>query len=59
MEIDIVGMKATLDPKRLMVRIQSAPNQGVEGGHWEKQGVEVVLLFGILAALTKLPAKGK
>lgn len=48
MEIEIAGLKATLDAKSAMVRVDL---QG--GGHILKQGVEVVLLFGILVALTK------
>lgn len=54
MEIDIAGMTIQLDPKRAFVRI------AMPGGAFiEKQGVEVVLLFGILAALTKTPGKAK
>lgn len=49
MEIDIAGMKATLSAKTLTVKISSP---GYEN-HWIKQGVEVVLLFGILAALQR------
>lgn len=47
MEIDIAGMKVTLDTKSAMVRVD-LPG----GGNILKQSVEVVLLFGILAALT-------
>ena len=54
MEIDVAGMKVALDPRRAMVRIQGkSPDETRGGPSWEKQGVEVVLLFGILAALTK------
>lgn len=48
MEIEISGMKIELDPARANVRIH-LPG----GGHIDKMGIEVVLLFGILAALTK------
>lgn len=54
MEIDVAGMNVTMDPKRAMVKI-ALPG----GGFIEKQGVEVVLLFGILAALTKTPGNAK
>lgn len=52
MEIDIAGMKVELDPASAMVRV-SLPG----GGHILKQSVEVVLLFGILVALTTRPKK--
>ena len=55
MDIDVAGMKVTLDPKRCMVKA-TAPNGATS---WEKQGVEAVLLFGILAAVTKSPGKSK
>lgn len=55
MEIDIAGMKATLSAKTLTVKISSPGNEN----HWVKQGVDVVLLFGILAALTKTHEKSK
>lgn len=55
MEVDVAGMKLTLDPKRCMVKAQ-APDGG---SSWEKQGVEAVLLFGILAALSKPAGKAK
>ena len=47
-------MVVTLDPKRAMVKI-AQPG----GSSWEKQGVDVVLLFGILVALTKPTGKPK
>jgi len=47
-EIELQGMKVTLDPARANVRIV-LPG----GGHIEKMGVESVLLFGILAALQR------
>lgn len=55
MEIDVAGMKVSLDTKRAMVKIANSEN----GTFWEKQGVDVVLLFGILAALTKPTGKKK
>lgn len=48
MKVDIAGMTVTLDPARANVRVE-LPG----GGHMDKMGVEVVLLFGILLALTK------
>lgn len=60
MEIDIAGMKASLDARRMMVRIHAPAPEGQDNGTtWEKQGIEVVLLFGILAALTKPTGKTK
>jgi hypothetical protein len=53
-EIDIAGMKVTLEPARANVKVV-LPG----GGHIEKMGVEMVLLFGILAALTKPTGKTK
>ena len=55
MEIEVAGMKVSLDPNRAIVRVTN-PEKGT---FWEKQGVEVVLFFGILAALTKTPGKPK
>ena len=54
MEIEVAGMQVAMDPKRAMVKI-TLPG----GGFIEKQGVEIVLLFGILAALTQSPRKPK
>lgn len=60
MEVDIAGMTATLDARTMTVKMQ-APAIGESGPRnvWSKQGIEVVLLFGILVALTKTPEKSK
>ena len=53
MEIELAGMKVELDPQRAMVRIHLP-----SGGHIEKQSIEVVLLFGIMYALSvEVPKK--
>ncbi len=59
MEIDIAGMKATLEARTMTVRVQAPAAEGTSATLWTKQGVEVVLLFGILAALTKPTGKTK
>ena len=42
----------------MMVSIAAPAVDGQDkGSTWEKQGIEVVLLFGILAALTKAKTK--
>lgn len=48
MEIEIDGMKLTMDPKRAVVRVELP-----SGGHIEKQGITEVLLFLLLAKAQK------
>ena len=52
MQIEVGDMKVTLDPNRAMVTVESPT-----GSKWDKQGVEVVLYFGILAALIEKDQK--
>lgn len=60
MEIEIGGMTADLDERRGIVTVVSPLVEGSPGStSWSKQGVEAVLLFGILAALTKPHGKSK